>query len=239
MRSASPFRRFFSRLALPLAVVAGTPASIPAQALAQELRVGFQLVTRADDAGLAEGTAILFYRGPIAYPIAENLREITHSLPAAVTTVLLDLDSDGGELDDTERVIAVLKDLRGRLRLETRVRHGAHCLSACVPIFMQGVRRSAGGASVWMLHGACVAHTNVPGTAATYRYVQMLRDAGIAESFLCDLARKGVFREPGRYWLSGHELFAHANAGVITDLIPAWQPENPQTPPFDPNIRAR
>ncbi len=224
-------------LALMLAFGADLALSRPTGA--QDAHVGFQLVTPADDASIPAGAVGLYYRGPIAFPIAENLREMARGLPNSVNAVLLDLDSEGGELDVTERVIAVLQDLRGRVRLETRVRHGAKCLSACIPIFMQGVKRIAGGASVWMLHGACPAHTNVPGSAATYRYVRMLRDAGIANDFLCDLASTGVFERPGRYWLSGHELFMHAKAGVITDLIPAWQPEEPSTPPFDPNIRAR
>ena len=40
-------------------------------------------------------------------------------------------------------------------------------------------------------------------------------------------------------WLQANGLADLHRAGVITDLLPDWQPEDPTKPPFDPNVRSR
>ena len=38
-----------------------------------------------------------------------------------------------------------------------------------------------------------------------------------------------IFR-PGRFILSGYELFAIHDSGIITELLPAWQEDRPGAP---------
>lgn len=217
-----------------VAVVLETP-----QASSQSNRVGFQLLTTAEDANIDARTIVIRYEGPIVFPMAENLADIARELIGRFDKIVLDLDSFGGQLDHTEKVIGALREVRRQVTLHTLVRHGRSCLSACVVIFMQGQQRSAGGASVWLFHGPCPLYTNIPTAKATHRYVEMLREAGAGRSLLCELEDGQYLSRPGKFWLSGYELFHRKGASVITELLPSWQSEEPALPPFDPNVQHR
>jgi hypothetical protein len=151
----------------------------------------------------------------------------------------LDLDSNGGELVHTERVITILKGIRGEAMLETLVRQNHRCLSACVLVYLQGAERTAGSATIWMFHGPHRLHTNVPSPVSTLRYVDLLRQGGVSEPFLSFLVEQNRLNSPGGYWMTGHELFQMHHANIITRLLEPWQPEIPAAPPFDPQIRSR
>ncbi len=224
-----------SRLLIALwLLITGIPQSVSAQAL-----VGFRFATTADDDAIAPDTVIIFYEGEIVFPMADNIAEISKQLMGRYKYIVLDLDSPGGQLDHTIKVVTALWEWRRDAILRTRVRHGRHCLSACVIVFMQGNVRIAGGASVWLFHGPCPKYTNVPSPGGTERYLAMLREAGVGEDLLCELTSGQYISQPGKFWLSGFELFHRKGAGVITELLHAWQLEAPVVPPFDPQLRPR
>lgn len=213
-------------------------ALLPADGAGQPLRVGFEIVNGEDDPSIAKDTVVWRYRGPIEHPLAANLEELERDLPHRYRVVVLELDSRGGELRHTKLVVEILKRLRTSRKLHTVVTNGASCLSACIPVFMQGERRQAGSASAWLFHGACSRLTNVPSPEATSQYLQMLIESGVAREFLCRLEDAGVFSKPGQFWLSGYELHT-SHAGITTELLPAWLPQDPVHPPFDPKLRPR
>jgi hypothetical protein len=133
--------------------------------------------------------------------------------------------------------VSIIAGIRKTAQVDTLVRHGALCASACVAIFVQGEDRAAGGASVWLFHGACADPAgNVPSIALTQRFLGILREAGVAESFLCTLASEGYVTTPGNFWLSGYELHHVYKANVITRLLDPWRPKTPLPPPVDPTI---
>jgi hypothetical protein len=150
-------------------------------------------------------------------------------------TIILDLDSAGGLLSYTEEVLAVLQSIRLSVQLNTYVRHGSECLSACVLVFLQGEERIAGGASAWLFHGVCHAFTEVPTPKQTERFIALMAAAGVSESFLSTLIDNGYLSRPGEYWLSGYELYHIHNAGIITSLLDPWRPRSPAfvRPPGD------
>src|SRR5450432_2914028 len=74
--------------------------------------------------------------------MAENLVDIWSEVRGKFRVVVLDLDSNGGELVHTERVITILKGIRGETILETLVRQNHRCLSACVLVYLQGAERT-------------------------------------------------------------------------------------------------
>lgn len=187
----------------------------------------------------APGEATITYAGPIDFPMAENLADIWARIRGGSTSVLLDLDSVGGELTHAEKVISVLADIREDARLRTRVRQGNRCLSACVLVFVQGERRLAGGATAWMFHGPCPLYTNSPAAEPTQRYVTLLAERGVSAGFLCLMTRNSYLESPGKFWASGYELVHVYDAGIITDLSEPWEPEAPSPPPFDPQLRGR
>jgi hypothetical protein len=217
-------------LVMHMAVLTARPAH------SEPLRLGFsEPVTDSSDPRVF----LVRYQGPIDHPMAANLEEIGKQIDGRHTALILDLDSRGGTVAHATLVIEVLNQLRGRIVIHTIVRHGRNCLSACIPVFMQGQRRQAGGASVWMFHGACAPYSNVPSEKATQWYLELLASSGVSEAFLCALKAKGAFSGPGGYWMSGYELFHEQEAGIITELLPSWQPEPEISPPFDRQLRPR
>lgn len=215
-----------------LVIAAGAAQGQPEQS-------GFAVMTHADDASIAEGLVVIRYKGVIEAPMAQQLADIWTGLRGRYRTVVLHLDSPGGVLDQAEEVIATLKAIRNEATLKTLVHQGERCLSACVPVFMQGQERIAGGATSWAFHGACRAYSNVPVPQPTQRYVDLLREAGVAEEFLCHLADLGYLSRAGTYWTSGYELVNVHHANVITRLLNAWQPEAAVLPPPSPQILSR
>lgn len=224
-------RRRAARIASSLrgTVLAAALALSPHAAAGADLAV----LTSADNATIPPELMVVRLTGEITAGTAEDLRRAWSSRGAGIGRLLLDLESVGGELAETERIIAFIEGLRPSARVDTLVRHGARCASACVGIFAHGERRSAGGASVWVFHGVCPAGSNMPSFAATCRGLDLLRRAGVSEAFLQMLLREGYLSRPGALWLSGYELFHIHDAGLITRLLEPWQPDHPEdvTPP--------
>lgn len=204
-----------------------------------EPRVGFRVEIVTEGERTRENSIVLHYEGQIVHPLAKNLQELTAALHGRFGHVRFDIDSVGGALEEAEKVILVLDELKKSATLTTSVQHGRRCLSACVIVFMQGTRRLAGGSSSWMFHGACSPFDNRPVTAPTHRFIELLRRGGATTEFLCDLVERSYVSSPGKLWLSGYELHHVWKSNVVTELLDPWQPEPPVELPFDPQIRGR
>ena len=193
-----------------------------------------EVLTGADNPTIAADTLVIRLTGPILPPMAESVAEAwrTHDRHGRL---LLDLDSPGGSLDEAEALVGALAAIRAEAHVDTLVRHGALCASACVAVFVQGADRAAGGASAWLFHGACPdPASNIPSLALTHRYLEILRAAGVDEALLCRLVTEGHVMAPGQLWLSGYELFHVYRAGIITRLLEPWRPEPPRAAPPQP-----
>jgi hypothetical protein len=62
------------------------------------------------------------------------------------------INSGGGSVKEGERVIEVLQDIKKTHRLYTGVLAGKTCGSMCVFIYVQGQKRFAAPASIWLFH---------------------------------------------------------------------------------------
>ena len=100
----------------------------------------------------------------------------------------------------------------------------------CVPIFLQGEMRYAGPATSWMFHGAAKGLSNIPSLPATQRYFDLFKERDIDASFTAFLFDNNYVTSPGAYWISGYELAAKSN--IITELLPNWQPQEPDPGPL-------
>lgn len=212
-------------------IAAGIAPPAPAHA-------GIEVLTTAENPTIAADTVVVRVTGTIESPMAEDLAALAPALATRYRRMLIDLDTPGGSLIETESLIATIALLRDTpMRIDSLVRHGAFCASACIALFVQGTDRAAGGASVWLFHGACRdPGENTPSLALTQRYLDILRKAGVSERFLCDLVSEGYVTTPGDFWLSGYELFHVYKANVITRLLEPWRPEAPRLPPINPWI---
>ena len=72
--------------------------------------------------------------------------------------------------------------------------------------------------------------SNVPDLDQTDRYLDILRDAGVAPSFLHMLVEKGYVTTPGKLWASRYELIHVFHADIVTGLMEPWRPEPRRVP---------
>lgn len=190
---------------------------------------GLEIFTHKDQDNIGKDAAGLRFTGQITPGLANALeRVILDDGKPRFTRLMLELDSEGGELDATEQVVTVLQKLRNVATLSTRVMDGKVCASGCVALFMVGTTRKASSASMWVFHGACSLHSNVPSIAATSRYLSLLESLGVKADFTCKLVQEGYVTSPGVFILSGYELFHNHDSGIITELLPNWRPEAPR-----------
>ena len=120
-----------------------------------------------------DGTLYIDLSGPIVASMADDVRAAQGKYGTALNRVVLFLDSAGGRVDDGDRLIEVLNEIKLRHQLITVVPHGKLCASMCI-------RRGSG----------CPA-----GTGA------IVDDDALPEGLtqrLTDDARRGIGRASGR-----------------------------------------
>ena len=192
--------------------------------------LGLEVFTRDKLSWMAEDGVGLRYTGPLSGALAGELRALLLTGPRRFDHVVLELDSDGGNLAHVREIVTVLQEVRARMQLTTRVTEGSLCASGCIALFMQGETRKASGSSIWVFHGARGAFTNIPDPAATDEYLSILAAAGMTEKFRAMLQAENRIYRPGSFILSGYELFAVHDAGIITGLLPVWRAETQVIP---------
>lgn len=97
-------------------------------------------------------TTILFWNGKIFPPMAKQLAKAIADNKATSNRFLLVLNSPGGSVIESEKVIALLQELKKTHQLDTAVHAGKMCGSMCPFIYAQGQRRMAAPASMWLFH---------------------------------------------------------------------------------------
>lgn len=95
---------------------------------------------------------IISWRGRIDAPMSAEIDAAFRQYKSSVKGVLLKLDSEGGSVAEGERVIRVLQDIKKTHKLYTAVTAGRKCASMCVFIYVQGQKRLAASASLWLFH---------------------------------------------------------------------------------------
>ena len=200
----------------------------PAPSNAQDTaKPRLEVFTRETTPWIAEDAIGLRYTGPLDMKLAQALPRVFGASTRTIRHVVLELDSEGGELAVVAEIVRILREFGKNVELTTRVMGGATCASGCIAVFMQGQKRKASGASIWVFHGACSAGTNVPSLSATQAYLDLLTESGVDADFTCKLVQDGYVTRPGSWIISGHELFHLHTSNIITEMLPAWQPEEP------------
>lgn len=95
----------------------------------------------------------IVWTGRIQKPMARQFRQAIKKWHGrAQDGFQLILNSRGGKVSEGRKVIDILRRLKRTRRLTTAVYPGMTCGSMCIPIFLQGEERSAGTATLWLLH---------------------------------------------------------------------------------------
>ena len=134
--------------------------------------------------------------------------------------VVLFLDSAGGKVDEGDRVIHLLDEIKQTHRLITVVPDGKLCASMCVPIFLKGDDRLAGRTSLWIFHEVTRRGANrKERTDVTLRLLdKYYAPAGVSAHWI-----KAILPviERAELWQSGGDLVV-AKAGIITQPLETW-----------------
>jgi len=201
--------------AFALATALAGPAQ-PARALETE-RVGLKVAP----SDRRPGTVLMTWNGPIAAPMASQIRDAFESRRRQATRFVLRISSQGGLVPEGERVIEVLRSIKATHELETVVMQGDVCASMCVFIYVQGQKRFGALTSSWLFHE--VSHMNVAtkettklDRAAWERLVdKYFRPAGVSEEWIADMKPRTVNSD---YWQTGADLI-RSNSGIIHEPL--------------------
>ena len=162
-----------------------------------------------------DGTLYIDLSGPIVASTADDVRLALGKYGTALNRVVLFLDSAGGRVDDGDRLIEALKEIKLRHQLITVVPHGKLCASMCIPIFLQGEDRLAARASIWLFHEAAQRQANGElrtDTAETWRlFRKYYAPAGVPTRWLKSIA---PMIEEADLWQTGGDLIS-AKSGII------------------------
>jgi hypothetical protein len=135
--------------------------------------------------------------------------------PARRSGSTRNLDSAGGQVEEGDRVIEVLNEIKLRHQLITVVPHGNLCASMCIPIFLQGEDRLAARASVWIFHEVAQRQANGQqrtDMAETWRlFRKYYAPAGVSTRWLKSIAP--MIKEAD-LWQTGGDLIS-AKSGII------------------------
>jgi hypothetical protein len=162
-----------------------------------------------------DGTLYIDWLGPIVAGMANDLRAAFDKYGAISQRVVLFLDSLGGQVEEGDRVIEVLNEIKLQHQLITVVPHGKLCASMCIPIFLQGEDRLAARASIWLFHEAAQRQANGilrTDTAETWRlFRKYYAPAGVSMHWLKSIAP--MIKEAD-LWQTGGDLIS-AKSGII------------------------
>ncbi len=95
---------------------------------------------------------VLRWTGRIASPMAAQIRSAFETHKGRGDRVVFKIHSGGGSVNEGERVVELMREIRTTHSLETVVEQGQMCGSMCVFIYLQGQRRVAALSSLWLFH---------------------------------------------------------------------------------------
>jgi ATP-dependent protease ClpP protease subunit len=206
-------RAFLTAIAFALALVAQDQPAGALDLPRGELRVAFSN-TRI-------GTLVMTWQGPIAAPMANQIRDAFENRKGQATRLVLRLSSHGGSVAEGERVIEVLRQIKSTHQLDTVVSQGDVCGSMCVFIYVQGQKRFGALTSSWLFHE--VSHTD-PATKQTIKLDRTawerlvdkyFRPAGVSDAWITDLKPRTIEAD---YWQTGADLI-RSSSGIIHEPI--------------------
>jgi hypothetical protein len=161
------------------------------------------------------GTLYIDWSGPIVAGMADDLRAALGKYGTVSQRVVLFLDSAGGQVEEGDRVIEILNEIKLRHQLITVVPHGKLCASMCIPIFLQGEDRLAARASLWIFHEVAQQQANGQqrtDMAETWRlFRKYYAPAGVSMHWLKSIAP--MIKEAD-LWQTGGDLIS-AKSGII------------------------
>lgn len=100
----------------------------------------------------AQDAVILDWRGAIEAPMASRISEAFDRHRNDARRFVLSLSSPGGSLEHGGEMVRLLRRMRETHDVDTVVEARRICASMCVPVYLQGKRRTAAASARFMFH---------------------------------------------------------------------------------------
>lgn len=164
----------------------------------------------------------LKWTGQIDAPMAAKLAAVFDRHRNDSLGFVLALASPGGSLDHGAEVIRLLKEAEKTHKIETVVEAGDSCASMCVPVFLQGQRRTAAESARFLFHEVSFrevyteARENMPssatGKATDAFFDKYFVPAGVATQWIAKV--RADMAGGHNIWKTGRALVDEAS-GVV------------------------
>lgn len=172
-----------------------------------------------------DGTVFLLWRGKIDAPMESRIAESFERHKGEARKFVLSLSSPGGSLDHGARVVRLLRKIGETHGIETVVEARRHCASMCVPVYLQGQRRTAAENANFMFHEVSFRESfskdelDVPeaakGSATDQLFAKYFAPAGVPEDWIQKV--RSDMTGGNDVWKTGRELIDE-NAGIVQDV---------------------
>ncbi|MEQ1715548.1 MAG: hypothetical protein ABL907_06130 [Hyphomicrobium sp.] len=172
-----------------------------------------------------DNTVFLRWRGKIDAPMASRIAEVSDRYGPKDRRFVLSLSSPGGSLDHGAEVVRLLRKIGETHGLETVVEAGRQCASMCVPVYLQGQRRTAAANARFMFHEVSFREhfssdeVAVPETAkgdATDRlFSKYFEPAGVPQAWIRNVRTSMTGGQD--IWKTAREL-VDENAGIVLEV---------------------
>ena len=170
-------------------------------------------------------TVYLKWRGKIDAPMESRIAEAFALHQSSARRFVLSLSSLGGSLSHGARVVQLLRKIGETHGIETDVAAGSRCASMCVPVYLQGQRRTADATARFMFHEVSFREylskdeIAVPASATASETDRLFSDyfasAGVPASWI---SRVRADMTGGHdIWKTAREL-TDENAGIVQDI---------------------
>lgn len=171
-----------------------------------------------------DGAVVLAWADDVGVPMAKRFEEAFNLNAHKTDRFIIELNSPGGSLREGRLVIEAIDRMKRSHTIETRVGFYASCLSMCVPIYLQGDKRTASPYSSWMFHQP-IAVDPITGDKLDISSAEravlgaQFFNAYFTNSDMNEFWRKNLEREwVGKdVWRSGQQL-VDENANIIQNL---------------------
>lgn len=214
------FNRMLWALALLLIVVFGFQARDQIEAV--YAGVGSLDVRDAPE----DDTVYLRWKGKIDAPMAARIEEAFRAHKASRRRFVLSLTSPGGSLSHGAHVIGLLRAISKTHVLETVIDKSSRCASMCVPVYLQGQRRTASASARFMFHEVSFREFHsreeqevsdkAKGTATDRLFADYFATAGVPDGWIKTVRAR--MAGGNDIWKTGREL-ADENAGIVQQVF--------------------
>ena len=168
----------------------------------------------------------LRWKGKIDAPMAARIEEAFNAHKSNRRRFVLSLTSPGGTLSHGAHVIELLRRIGKTHVLETVIDKSSRCASMCVPVYLQGQRRTASASARFMFHEVSfrefhsreeqAVSEKAKGSATDRLFASYFAPAGVPDSWI--RAVRAGMAGGNDIWKTGREL-ADENAGIVQNVF--------------------